>query len=107
MELTLEEKELDLNHRIVVQELHGKRNELGLRKKQAEVDVCKSLVEDADSIMEASDLNYVLHSYKNLQVSSANLLKPKLAEAIPTTSDQSLPAPTHFTGISLQLILLV
>ena len=76
MEFTLEEKELDVKQRVTEQELQGKKNELGLRKMQAEVDVCKSVRKGADSIVEASDFNYELHSYKNLQVSSENLLKP-------------------------------
>ena len=96
MELTLEEKKLDMKQRVTEQELQGKRSELALRKVQIEVDVCKSLIEDADSIMHASDLNYVLHFYKNLQVSSANLLKPKLGKAIPTRLPKSSGLPLSY-----------
>ena len=60
------------------------------------MDVCKSLIEDADSIMHASDLNYVLHFYKNLQVSSANLLKPKSGKAIPTRLPKSSGPPLSY-----------
>ena len=63
MKLALEEKDLDIIEQQKRKEFETKRNEMALRKKQAELETYKDMVEDANSILDVHDFNRVRSTY--------------------------------------------
>ena len=68
MELTLQEKEVDIQEKKNNAELEKRRGEITLLKKQIEIDAYKNIAEDATSILDVVDFNRAHDAYQQLAV---------------------------------------
>ena len=68
MELTLQEKEVDIQEKRNNAELEKRRGEITLLKKQIEIDAYKNIAEDATSILDVVDFNRAHDAYQQLAV---------------------------------------
>ena len=68
MELTLQEKEINIQEKKNNAELEKRRCEIILLKKQMKIDACKNIAEDATSILDVVDFNRAHDTYQRLAV---------------------------------------